>query len=65
MKKETPQDRWLAKNSVKLTIRLMAESDKDVIERLNSVPNKTDYIRTLIRSDIKQAVTKEDENDFP
>ena len=50
----TPQDRWLAKNSVKLTIRFMAESDKDVIERLNSVPNKTDYLRKLIRADIEK-----------
>lgn len=48
----TPQDRWLSKNSVKLTIRLMAESDKDVIERLNRAQNKTDYIRQLIRADI-------------
>lgn len=52
MRKETPQDRWLAKNSIKLTIRFMAESDRDVIERLNSVPNKTDYLRKLIRADI-------------
>lgn len=52
MKKETPQDRWLAKNSIKLTIRFMAESDKDVIDRLNAASNKTDYIRQLIRADI-------------
>lgn len=49
----TPQDRWLAKNSIKLTIRLMVESDKDVIERLGSIKNKTDYIRQLIRADIE------------
>ena len=27
-------------------------ADADIIERLNSVPAKTDYLRTLIRGDI-------------
>lgn len=33
-------------------IRFNNEKDADVIEKLNSVPNKADYIRQLVRKDI-------------
>ena len=29
-------------------------SDKDVVDKLKSIPNKCDYIRSLIRQDIKK-----------
>lgn len=35
-----------------VSFRFNKESDKDVIERLDSVPNKTDYVRSLVRKDI-------------
>ena len=30
-------------------------ADKDIVEKLNSVPNKSDYVRQLIRNDIKKS----------
>lgn len=30
------------------------KSDHDVIEKLKSVPNRTDYIRQLVRKDIEK-----------
>ena len=37
----------------------MEKSDADVIEKLESVPNKVDYIRQLIRQDIAESKKKE------
>jgi len=39
-------------NMTAVKIRLHNEHDHDVIAKLNSVPNKTDYIRQLILADI-------------
>ncbi len=36
------------------TIRFHNVNDKEVIERLNSVPNRCDYIRKLVLKDIKE-----------
>ncbi len=38
-------------NSV--VFHLRRGDDQDIIDKLNSVPNKSDYIRELIRKDIK------------
>lgn len=41
------------KRSMRLvSIRFHKASDADVLARLDSVPNKADYVRTLIRKDI-------------
>ncbi len=45
---------WNKKNLKSVTIQLNKVSDSDVIEKLNSVPNRTDYIRQLIRKDLKK-----------
>ena len=37
-----------------INLRFHNQSDQDVIEKLNSVKNKTDYIRQLIRADIQK-----------
>ena len=50
----TPQDRWKRENTTAMTIRWMNDSDRDVIQRIQSVPNKADYIRKLIRADIEK-----------
>lgn len=36
------------------SIKFNAEKDADVIARLDSVPNKMDYLRVLIRQDMKK-----------
>ena len=36
-------------------MRLRLGADADVIERLDSVPQKTEYIRSLVRRDIHEA----------
>lgn len=51
-KKETPQDRYHKAHTVNLNIRLMKHTEQDIIEKLNSVPNKAGYIKALIRADI-------------
>lgn len=49
---ETPQDRYHKAHTVSLTIRLMKNTEQDILERLDSVPNKAGYIKSLIRADI-------------
>lgn len=51
-KRETPQDRYHKAHTVSLTIRLMKNTEQDILERLDSVPNKAGYIKSLIRADI-------------
>lgn len=51
-KRETPQDRYHKAHTVSLTIRLMKNTEQDILERLDSVPNKAGYIKALIREDI-------------
>ena len=38
----------------RISVALHNVSDIDIIEKLNSVPNKVDYIRQLIRADINK-----------
>ena len=40
--------------TVQYVFRLRLESDADVIQRLRRVQNKTDYLRKLVREDIKR-----------
>ena len=52
----TPSQRvneWRKKKSTAFTIKLNNETQKDVIMRLEGVPNKTQYIVDLIRKDLK------------
>ena len=51
-KRETPQDRYIKAHTRLMTIRLMETTEQDIIQRLNSVPNKSGYIKRLIREDI-------------
>ena len=54
------------KNNTRLiTIRLMLSSDADILNYLDSLPNKQGYIKSLIRADMARAKSenmKEDEN---
>lgn len=42
------------RSQVAFTFRYHKVNDKDVIDRIMSVPNKIDYVRQLILSDIKK-----------
>ena len=41
------------KNTARLSLKLNKNTDKDIIEKLRSVPNMQGYIKELIRNDLK------------
>ena len=43
-------------NTKRYAFKLNLKTDKEVIEKLDAVPNKTDYIRQLILSDLNREV---------
>lgn len=45
-------------NTKRVFIKLNKNTDKDILEKLDNVPNKQGYIKELIRSDIKVGVEK-------
>lgn len=46
------QERYDKNNTVQIKMKLNKKTDKDILEKLNSVPNKQGYIKELIRKDI-------------
>ena len=46
--------RYNEKNVVQVKMGFNKKTDSDIIEKLNSVENKTGYIKDLIREDIKK-----------
>ena len=46
-------ERWRRANTRIVNVRFRLEEDRDVLEKLDSVDNKADYIRQLILDDIK------------
>lgn len=46
------QDKYDRSNTVQVHLKLNLYTDKDILDRLNSVPNKQGYIKDLIRRDI-------------
>lgn len=53
MKKETKTE-YYARTTKAFKVQFRKEADADVIEKINSVSSKTDYVRNLIRDDIKK-----------
>lgn len=53
-KKETPQARFDRLNSKVYRLKVMTRTEQDIIQRLDSVPNKAGYIKALIRADIEK-----------
>ena len=51
-RKQTPQDRYAAKYKKQFKIDCFTSTEMDIIEKLESVPNKAGYIKSLIRADI-------------
>ena len=46
------QNAWKKGHNKMISIRYNIETDKDILEMLDSVSNKADYIRQLIKKDI-------------
>lgn len=53
------QNAWKKEHNRMISVRYNIETDRDILEKLDSVPNKADYIRQLIRQDI---ASKKEEN---
>ena len=51
-KAQTPQDRYAAKYKVQYCLPCFTSTEQDIIDKLESVPNKSGYIKDLIRADI-------------
>ena len=45
---------WRKKTSVSFTIKFNKATQADIIEKLNSVENKTGYIASLIKADLEK-----------
>lgn len=52
MKKKETKSEYYARTTKQYKLQFRKEADSDVIERMESMPSKTDYIRSLIRKDI-------------
>lgn len=51
-KKLTPQERYAAKYKKQYKLDCFTSTERDIIEKLESVPNRAGYIKSLIRADI-------------
>lgn len=51
-RKETPQARYDRAKTKMYTIKAVTTTEADIIQRLDSEPNKAGYIKRLIRADI-------------
>ena len=47
------KDKYDAKTAVRICLKLNNKTDRDILDRLDSVDNKQGYIKELIRQDIK------------
>ena len=52
--KLTPQARYDAAHTVQIKMKLNRETDADILDRLQTVPNRQGYIKRLIREDIEK-----------
>jgi len=52
--KLTPQQRYDAKYKKQFILACFTSTEQDIIDKLNSVPNKNGYIKSLIRADIQR-----------
>ena len=56
--KYAPQKRYHAKHRAKVyTLACFSPSEQDIIVKLESMPNKSGYIKALIRADIAKGKT--------
>ena len=57
-RKITPQERYAAKYKKQFKLDCFTSTEMDIIEKLESVPNKAGYIKSLIRADIAASNNK-------
>lgn len=50
--------RWIAQNTTRIVMNLNHNTDRDILQKLDSVPSKQGYIKSLIRSDIAMPKTE-------
>jgi hypothetical protein len=50
--KYASQNKYLKEKAISIGFRLMKNTEQDIIQKLDSVPNKAGYIKQLIRADI-------------
>ena len=60
-KKMTPQERYHAKYKRQFKMDCFTSTEQDIIDKLDSVPNKAGYIKQLIRADIEANLNREGE----
>lgn len=51
--KQTPQERYAAKYKKQYNLPCFTSTEQDIIDKLESVPNISGYIKQLIRADIE------------
>lgn len=56
--KQTPQERYAAKYKRQIKIDCFTSTEQDILDKLDSVPNKAGYIKQLIRADIAASKNK-------
>lgn len=49
---KTPQERYIAKNIIRVVVSLNRNTDADILKHLKGVENKQGYVKSLIRADI-------------
>ena len=54
----TPQEKYAKKNKKQYKIDCIKHTEQDIIDKLESVPNKAGYIKHLIRKDIHEEEQK-------
>lgn len=52
--------RWIAANTTRIVMNLNHNTDADLLRKLESVPSKQGYIKSLIRADIAKERTATD-----
>ena len=60
-KKITPQERYAAKYKKQYKLDCFTSTEQDIIDKLESVPNRAGYIKSLIRADIAASKAKQTE----
>ena len=53
--KKKADEKWKKANLKQVKFSFNKSGDKDVLDKLDSVENKTEYVRELIREDIKRS----------
>jgi hypothetical protein len=59
--KRKANKKWNDRNSKTYAIRVMRKNDSEIIEFLDSIENRSEYIKQLIRNDIKNRKTDKQE----